>query len=509
MLKNFICKINLGKFLFISIVVLSLLLNFYHFDSNPPGLYIDEVSIGVNAYSILKTGRDEYGQRYPVYFKSLNDYKLPVYIYLSSISMYFFGKNDFAVRFPSAFFGTLGVIFIFLLINELLISDKSFYFKHRCKYALLSSFLLAVSGWFLQFAGPAFEVTVAFSFLIIGVYLIFIAQRKSSILIFILSLFILVLTIYTYHSYKIYTPVILIYLLIKLIKQHKISYQNKARIITIVFFFIPVIYIYLIPDANTRFFQTSAFSSFTLNNIIIFIKNYTSYYSLDFLFSFGDGINRHQFLNFGPLARWMLPFMLIGLFALFRTHKSNLRSAILAVLLITPIPASLALPSPHTLRSLTMVLPYVSIIAYGILIVLFKFKNKKTLYTTIICFLFIYEFSIYIHYGFFHYPKVSQVDWGGNYKEVVKKASLLSRHYKNIVIDMKSPFALDYFRFYNKDLKPLVIKPGWKKDKISQNDRILVITDDKTGQTPASENFIGNVYLTNINKDIFAQFWEL
>ncbi len=509
MLRFLTDRINLCKFLFTLIVVLSLLLNFYQFDSNPPGLYIDEVSIGVNAYSILKTGKDEYGEMYPVYFKSLNDYKLPVYIYLASISMYFFGKNDFAVRFPSAFFGTLAVILIYCLINELLIKNKFNFSRDNKKYPLLTSFLLAVSPWFLQFVGPAFEVTVAFSLLIISVYLILISQRKSNISVFVMGLFLLVVTAYTYHSYKIFIPTILIYLLIKLIKQHKVSKQNTVRIILTVLFFIPVIYSYLIPTANIRFFQTSAFSSLSVNDAIIFIKNYISYFSTDFLFSFGDGINRHQFLNFGPLARWMLPFMLIGLFTLFRTHKSYLRSTILAVLLIAPIPASLALPSPHTLRSLTIVLAYVSAIAYGILIGLHKFKNKNKLYTTIISFLFIYEFSIYLHYGFFHYPKVSLMDWGGNYKEVVEKASLLSRQYKYIVIDMKSPFVLEYFRFYNEDLKPLVIKPGWKKDNNDQNDRILVITDDKTGQTPASEKFIGNVYLTNINRDIFAQFWEL
>ncbi|MBI2009816.1 MAG: hypothetical protein HYS86_01425, partial [Candidatus Chisholmbacteria bacterium] len=32
---------------------------------NPPGLYWDEVSLGYNAYSILKTGRDEHNEFLP------------------------------------------------------------------------------------------------------------------------------------------------------------------------------------------------------------------------------------------------------------------------------------------------------------------------------------------------------------------------------------------------------------------------------------------------------------
>ena len=55
------------------IVILAFLLRFYQLSTNPPGLNLDEVAIGYNAYSILRTGRDEYGKFLPIVFRSHDD----------------------------------------------------------------------------------------------------------------------------------------------------------------------------------------------------------------------------------------------------------------------------------------------------------------------------------------------------------------------------------------------------------------------------------------------------
>ena len=48
------------------IVGLAFFLRIYKVTQIPPALSWDEVSIGYNAYSILKTGRDEHGRYMPV-----------------------------------------------------------------------------------------------------------------------------------------------------------------------------------------------------------------------------------------------------------------------------------------------------------------------------------------------------------------------------------------------------------------------------------------------------------
>jgi len=65
--------------LFLIIVFLAIAVRFIGLTKLPPVLNRDEAAIGWNAYSILKTGKDEHGQFLPLAFKSIGDYKMPLY----------------------------------------------------------------------------------------------------------------------------------------------------------------------------------------------------------------------------------------------------------------------------------------------------------------------------------------------------------------------------------------------------------------------------------------------
>ncbi|PIZ48613.1 hypothetical protein COY29_03365, partial [Candidatus Woesebacteria bacterium CG_4_10_14_0_2_um_filter_39_14] len=143
------------------ILLISFVLRFYQLTENPPALNWDEVSHGYNAYSILKTGQDEWGVSWPGIFRAYGDYKLPVYIYATSLSISLFGLNDFAVRFPSALAGVLAVLLTYLLVKEL--------FKNQ-KAALLAAFFLAISPWHLFTSRAAFEANLAAFLTLTGFY---------------------------------------------------------------------------------------------------------------------------------------------------------------------------------------------------------------------------------------------------------------------------------------------------------------------------------------------------
>jgi len=55
----------------ILIVVLALFIRIYKINEFPPALNWDEVSHGYNAYSILITGKDEWGVKLPVIFEGV------------------------------------------------------------------------------------------------------------------------------------------------------------------------------------------------------------------------------------------------------------------------------------------------------------------------------------------------------------------------------------------------------------------------------------------------------
>ena len=97
------------KICLILILVLATFLRFWRLDQVPPSPDWDEAALGWNAYSLMETGRDEYGQLLPFFLRSFDDYKPAFYAYLAILPIKFFGLNLWATRFPSALLGVLSV----------------------------------------------------------------------------------------------------------------------------------------------------------------------------------------------------------------------------------------------------------------------------------------------------------------------------------------------------------------------------------------------------------------
>ena len=126
----------------ILILLIGFLLRFLGIGQVPPALNWDEVSHGYNAYSILKTGQDEWGVLLPTIFRAYGDYKLPVYIYLTVISQIILGVNELSTRLVSVLAGTFSVLFTYLLVKELFSENKD---KERI--SLISALLMTIEPW--------------------------------------------------------------------------------------------------------------------------------------------------------------------------------------------------------------------------------------------------------------------------------------------------------------------------------------------------------------------------
>ena len=119
MFKKILSSRLLPLFLIIALFATGAFLRFYRLSDTPPGLYPDETAIGYNAYSILETGKDEFGKPFPLYYRSYDDYKMPVYMYATAFNIKMFGLNTFSVRFLSALFGALTIPSLYFLVLEL------------------------------------------------------------------------------------------------------------------------------------------------------------------------------------------------------------------------------------------------------------------------------------------------------------------------------------------------------------------------------------------------------
>ncbi len=191
----------MAKTILVLILILAAGLRTVGLSSHPPGFTPDEAGLGYNAYSLLLTGRDEWGTvwwQLPVTnLQSFGDYKLPLYSFLAVPTIKIFGLNEFAVRLPNAILGTLSILAVFLLGSRI----------GGSRIGLLSATLMAISPWSIQMSRGAFEANLVSLFVPLAIY----AYLSSR---FIQSAIFFVLGVYTYHSAKILTPLILVALFV-------------------------------------------------------------------------------------------------------------------------------------------------------------------------------------------------------------------------------------------------------------------------------------------------------
>jgi len=131
----------MSKFWLIIIVILTGFSRLWLLDRLPAGFTPDEAAFGYNAYSLLKTGRDEWGipfWKLPLTgLKSFGDYKLPLLAFLIVPSVRIFGLNEFSTRLPNAVLGILSVSVMYVLASRL----------GGRKAGLLAAFLMFISPW--------------------------------------------------------------------------------------------------------------------------------------------------------------------------------------------------------------------------------------------------------------------------------------------------------------------------------------------------------------------------
>lgn len=303
----------------------------------PPSLNWDEVSLGYNAYSLLKTGRDEWGTILPTIFRAYGDYKLPVYIYLAILSPFF-------VRLPSIIFGTLLIAITYLLGRRL---ASPF-------VGLTAALLVAVSPWTWWISRIALEANVGTLLITIGAYCLL--SRKLN-----LGILFLGLSVWAYNSARVFSPLFLISYWF--IKRPKLSTMNYL-LLTILF--IPMFFQLFLPSGQARLnwltildsgaiaqidqLQSRPGGRLLYNKATYFLyrfgQNYISYLSPNFLFLKGGNHYQFSVQNFGLLYLVCLPFFYLGLF---RLNKISW-----AWLLLAPIAGSLTRDAPHVLRAVPM-----------------------------------------------------------------------------------------------------------------------------------------------------------
>jgi hypothetical protein len=198
---------------FLMILVLAVFLRFYQLGSIPSSLYWDEVAMLVDARLVQATGQDLHQNHwFQAIFPSYGDFKLPVYIWMSAIAIFFQGYQEVVVRLPSALAGVLTV---------LLSGAIAWQGTKKRSVVLASMLVVATAPWSIIFSRSGFEAHFAQFLLGASVFLqqsglkIFNSKQdlKFSKIIYFLVLILLSImvgtaSIYTYFSVRFVWPIV-------------------------------------------------------------------------------------------------------------------------------------------------------------------------------------------------------------------------------------------------------------------------------------------------------------
>lgn len=436
------------------ILALSAFLRIYRLDSAPASLNWDEVDAGYNAYTIANWGIDEWGHKFPLVFQSFYDDKHPVHIYITSAFVKIFGLGDFTTRLPSAVFGVLGVLVIFILAKYLFKKDLPAYF---------AALFLAISPYHLQFSRGLWEVNFAFFFFVLGLMFFYMGKEKNAWY-FPLSFFGFGLSMYSYHSSKIVVPPMIVILCIlyfkDLVKNKKALLVSFLVLILFILGFImnPRLLGFARAEQNQfpkdKIEVTSLYQK-TRNKYLgiaqIATGTYTKYFSIDYLFKNGDQYPRNSVKVFGELYKIDALLIIAGLiFMIIKPRKEWL--VLLFWVALAPIPGALSGFTPNAARGLFMMGSLQLIAAYGLYSLVNLFKNR-VIQAAIIFLIFIplfWEFSSYLKYYYSEYVKKDAIEWQYGMKQIaiyIKNNPNYDRIYMTKERQQPYIFILNYLKY--------------------------------------------------------------
>ncbi len=454
------------------IIILATALRFWQLGSVPPSPDWDEAALGYNAYSVLKTGRDEYGEWFPLSLRSFDDYKPPLYMYLAIPGVALFGLETWTVRLPSAIAGVLAVVGTYFLLKELYkgYNDYNSYIPH------ITTLLLAISPWHIQFSRIAFEANVGVTINVWAVWAFLkgLTQRKMLTV----SAFLFGLGLYAYHSERIFVP--LLVLLLFWVHRKELLQEKRSCMVALVVGILtvaPLLSVFLNPTTVTRLRGTSSLADQTGllaqsvrkleqdqqmgnpwgvvfdNRRIVWAKTlvdgYLSHFSLRWLFVIGDN-PRHHAPDTGLLYLVELPFLVWGMIAVGK-QGGGLASVVFGWFLLAPVAASPTTELPHAIRALVF-LPTFQLFAAAGIISFYKRYNsyKRYIFGAFAFLLFTFNFLYYFHMYFIHMNREFSEYWQYGYREAVEFAKNEGAGYKKVVVSTKLEQPHMFFLYFLK-----------------------------------------------------------
>ena len=389
------------NYLLVLIVLLAIILRFSELSTIPIGFNDDEAAFGYNAYSIIKTARDEWGRFLPFpAFESFGDWKLVFYLYLVAASQLVFGIGEFSTRFPSALFGVLTVIATYFLAKKLF-ED----FTWKFEIPTIAALLLAISPWHIVASRNAFESDLLSFFITTGTLFFLMAQKNKKLLY--VSTILFSICFYIYRSSWLFVPmfILVIFYLFRnnFVKAKEIITKNLILAAIVALPLLPVVLTF---KGQSRFLQESFLTGVSRVGITnevnerrgicqtdlpkpvcylvynkylffasIYIENYFKNLSWETFFDYSSPTGFQSFAKRGVLYLFELPILVAGIIFLLKS-KSPAAKILIPWVLLAPVGA--ALTGIGNFGRINLIMPAPQIIAaFGAISLVYLIKNIR------------------------------------------------------------------------------------------------------------------------------------
>jgi len=488
--------------------------------------------MGVDALSILKTGKDRHGETLPLFFKGFSyDNTSPYQVYLTVPFVGLFGLNETAVRLVPVFWSTIELLVFYSLLTQFI--PKSF--------ALLGTFLLSISPWHFHISRINMGDYYFWTFLTLTAFL-FLAKafKQKQGKYFILASSFLGLASYSYTPARLTTP-LLVSLTILLLLAKK--YFRTALLVGLIYTLIllPSVHFHLTdPHSFQRIKDTmgidiknrTALSQPKESLDHHFLTKYLLHFSDAFLFEKGDVdfpgqfIRRHSISGLGllyPYQKWLI---LLGLGwtvkEISRKRKASL-FFLFFLLFLFPLADSLTNEkTPFATRSYLGVLPFHLLIAFGIYSIFEVFLSRslklKAAQISLSAFLFFLIFQSFstLLYHFKMNPLTTSDFWGWQYgpREIMKYFLATKDSYDELYMSSEFNGAEIFLKFYdpqNKCQHKCKIGDFWREPTIynPQKRQLFSLSQEYLNNSIFKNNFLIQYFLYYPNGKIAFLIGEI
>mgnify|MGYP000016031072 CR=1 FL=1 len=312
----------------------------------PPGINPDEAANAWNAYCLLKTGQDQWGQRWPIFcMRAMGEYRSTLFAYALLPFQGVGGLDEYTTRLPAALGGLLTIVVLYALVARLFGPGT----------ALLAAGLLAVNPTHIQMSRWGHEAALTPLLTALPVLAALWAglpfddaDRPARLRRAIVAGLVAGAACYGYPAVRLFLPLFLGCGAVIAIGSYWRCLQIRGQALAVgayvaafTFTFAPLLYEHIrAPDTIGRRGRTTWLWSAADPAAARFAKvldRYAAHFGPDFLFRHGDADEVAWTAGVGFLPWYALPLMLVGLLvSLRRAHRSRAARVLLVGVLLYP-----------------------------------------------------------------------------------------------------------------------------------------------------------------------------